>query len=169
MLSNATEALALLRTLGAHPWLVRHHELVLEAGEMLLAVPGLTGIDRRRVRLGCALHDVGKISHPGEMSGPGHEHEEAGRALLLEHGVAPEVADMCVTHARWEGAAVEDRLVALADHLWKGKRSVPLEEAVIAAVAAASGRDFWAVYPALDEVFERVAAGAGDRMARSRV
>jgi hypothetical protein len=43
---------------------------------------------------------VGQV-HPEELSGPGSRHEGAGQALVLKHGVQPEVAKCCVSHAAW--------------------------------------------------------------------
>lgn len=90
--------------------------------------------------------------------------------MLLEAGVSPKLARSCVSHARWadEGVTLEERLVALADKLWKGKRETALEELVVEEVARRSGGDRWSVFTSLDEAFETIAAGADDRLARSR-
>ncbi len=166
------EALALVRELGAPPRLVRHVELVGEAGDAILkAVAALdVRVDVARVEAGIVFHDVGKIRHPSELDEPGHAHEETGQRMLLEEGVSPELARSCVSHARWadEGVTLEERLVALADKLWKGKRETALEELVVEAVARRSGGDRWSVFTSLDEAFEKIAAGADDRLARSR-
>lgn len=168
------QALTLLRELGATPWLLRHHELVVDTGRTLLeALPVrlLAPVDRDVVLIGCALHDIGKIRHPAEMREPGHQHEEAGRELLLAEGVPSELARFCVTHARWHapGATLEDHLVALADHLWKGKRSPALEEAAIRCMVAGRDEGFWDVFPLAERAFDRAAQGAERRLARSRV
>jgi hypothetical protein len=163
------DALELLRTLGAAPWLVRHHELVVEAAGLLVA--GLSGVrfDRGAVLIGAALHDAGKIVHPDEMSAPGHRHEQAGRELLQANGVPGELARFCVTHAAWEGGTLEDHLVALADKLWKGKRDEPLERAVVELIAAASGSEPWQVFERVDALCEAIAADGDDRLARSAI
>ncbi|MEM6930309.1 MAG: hypothetical protein AAF602_25445 [Myxococcota bacterium] len=62
---------------------------------------------------------------------------------------------------------LEPVLVALADKLWKGKRVADLEEHAARLLAAASGRDFWAVWSDVDSVFERVAASGDERLSRS--
>ena len=127
MLRTTEDARALLVALGAGPWLVRHHELVVEAGQQLLdGLPPawLTTVDRTRVLLGCALHDAGKVAHPDEQRAPGHRHEEAGRAL---------------------------------------------EELFLGRMAEISGLSYWDVWSPVSAVFERVAEGADDRLARSRV
>jgi hypothetical protein len=172
-LVTSGQALALLAQLGAHPWLVRHHELVVEAAEILcdrvareLAVP----FDRELVLAGAALHDAGKIVCAAEMHAPGHAHEAAGRALLIERGVPDAIARFCVTHAAWDDdVAIEDLLVALADKLWKGRREESLELKVMGALAAASGRAAWEAFTVVDAICEAIASGGPDRLARSAV
>jgi hypothetical protein len=168
-LKAVREALNLLDTLGASAWLIRHHELVVEAGEELLrGVAGLTPRERELVLLGCALHDAGKVLHPEEERAPGRLHEPAGRALLEQHGIPAELAAFCESHARWgEASSLPDLLVALADKLWKGKRVPELEELVVSRLAERSGRPFWELWTTLDELFESVAAGAEDKLMRS--
>jgi len=170
---SAEEALAWLSARGAHPWLVRHHELVVEAASQL--VDGLTALgvrfDRAHVLIGAAIHDAGKIVHPREMAEVGHEHEKSGEALLLAAGVDARIARACVTHADWShaSATMEDRLIALADKLWKGKRDDDLERALVEELAAGSGRASWEVFEAFDRICEDVARGGSDRLARSAV
>lgn len=127
--------------------------------------------DRRLVLLGAALHDAGKTVHRDEMSAPGHRHEAAGRALLLQRGVDAKIARFCVTHAAWNSpdCELEDLLVALADKLWKGKREDSLEKTVLERVATLSGRDAWQVFDGLDAICERVASRGEGRLARSAV
>jgi hypothetical protein len=116
------------------------------------------------------VHDAGKIIYPSELEGPGSLHEVAGRQMLLERGVQPEVAECCVTHAAWDSLEVsfEERSVALADKLWKGKRVAELELAVIDDIAARLSVDRWSVFARLDEAFEEIAAEAPSRLQRSR-
>jgi putative nucleotidyltransferase with HDIG domain len=168
-MDSPRDALELLRALGAAPWLVRHHALVVEAAGLLVA--GLSGVrfDRGAVLIGAALHDAGKIVHPEEMSAPGHRHEQAGRELLQSHGVPSELARFCVTHAAWEGGTLEDHVVALADKLWKGKRDEVLERAVVEQIAAASGSEPWQVFERVDALCEAIAADGDDRLARSSI
>jgi hypothetical protein len=167
------DALAWLASRGAHPWLVRHHELVLEAAEEIVASMARFSVelDRERVLVGAALHDAGKIAHAEEMSAPGHAHESEGERMLLAAGFDPAVARVCVTHAEWSEprATIEDRLVALADALWKGKRDEELERALVAELAAATRREEWDVYAELDELCEGVARSGPRRLARSHV
>lgn len=63
--------------------------------------------------------------------------------------------------------SVDELVVALADKLWKGARVPELEELVIAKASAASNQDRWSLFTALDSLFEEVASGADDRLARS--
>ena len=89
---------------------------------------------------------------------------------MLAHGVQPAVARCCVSHAAWDGPSVsfEERSVALADKLWKGKRVPDLEMLVVDSAAVRLGVTRWDVFAELDSVFEQIAAGAGDRLERSR-
>jgi putative nucleotidyltransferase with HDIG domain len=169
-LDTPGDALDLLERLGATPWLVQHHRLVLEAAVLLC--DGVDApYDRRLVLVGAALHDVGKIEHPSEMSAAGHQHESAGRRLLEAHGVPDDVARFAVSHARWDASDVrlEDLLVAAADKLWKGVRNDVLESRLVDAVAACAGRARWEAFAELDALFERIAASGDDRLARSQV
>lgn len=164
-------ALDLLAQFGASPWLVRHHELVLEAATIVCDELADLAFDRAAVLAGAALHDAGKIAHPAEMSAPGHAHEAAGQALLVARGVPAAIARFCVTHAAWDGPActLEDRLVALADKLWKGKRDAALEQRLVEDLAVAMGVEPWAAFDRLDALCERIAADAPDRLSRSSV
>jgi hypothetical protein len=172
MLRDRTDAYRLLRELGAPRRLLLHVELVGEAAERLMQAYAELGVDfdASIIELGVAVHDAGKIKYPEELNGPGSMHEPAGEALLLANGVQPEVARCCVSHAKWQDADVsfEERSVALADKLWKGKREEALELCVIDEVASRLRVDRWTVFAQLDSVFEEVAAGGMDRLERSR-
>jgi HD superfamily phosphodiesterase len=167
------EALRLLTEIGAPARLVRHAQLVGEAAEELIV--GLAGLgvplDAELVRVGVVLHDAGKSIHHAELDGPGCEHEPAGERLLLDHGATPDVARICRSHARWRDLAetLEELVVALADKLWKGARVVELETLVIDRAAGLTRRERWDLFTDLDAVFERIATGADERLARSRV
>lgn len=163
----------LLQDLGAPPRLLRHVELVGEAGEQLLERANQLGIplDAELVRAGIVLHDVGKIVVPSELDAPGAEHEPTGELLLLEHGVSPELARVCVSHARWASMSVslEELVIALADKLWKGVRKPALEERVIDGMATALRRERWDLFVELDGLFEKIAASGTSRLERSGV
>jgi len=96
--------------------------------------------DRRRILLGAALHDVGKVVHPNEMSAPGHEHEAAGEQLLLERGVEAEVA-----------------------------REDSLEKRVVEVIAEATRQERWSVFDVFDAICEAVASAGPERLTRSNV
>lgn len=164
-------ALQLLDEVAAPARLKRHVELVGEAADVLLhrlAQLGIT-LDADYVRVGVVLHDVGKTIHRLELDAPGSAHEAAGEALLLARGMSPEVARVCRTHAQWREAetTLEELVIALADKLWKGARVAELEERVIDRAARATRRDRWALFTALDTIFEEVAGSAEVRLARS--
>jgi HD domain len=161
-----------LKELGATDRLIQHVKLVGEAAEELIAQLQKLGIsfDSDWVRLGVAFHDVGKILHPLELVEKGTQHEAAGELLLLAQNVDPKVARCCRSHGQWQylECSFEELVVALADHLWKGKRNVELESKLITEVAAMSGRDYWEIFIELDSGFELVAAGGDRRLNRSK-
>lgn len=166
------DARSLLVTLGAPSHLLRHTELVGEAADALLAAFGAQGVplDEAFVRAGVVLHDAGKIAHPAELTGAGDAHEPAGERLLLAAGVAPPLARVCLSHARWRTMTVtlEELVIALADKLWKGVRAAELEERVLHEAAARSGRPFWDLFVPLDGCFEGIAEEGHSRLERSR-
>jgi hypothetical protein len=172
MLNDRHDAYWLLKELGAPDSLLVHVGLVAEAADLLMqAYTALhVDFDAQLVELGVAVHDAGKIQHPEELDRPGSRHEAAGEALMLAHGVRAQVARCCVSHAAWDGPEVsfEERSVALADKLWKGKRVPELEMHVVDGVALRLKVNRWDVFAELDSVFEDIAAGAGDRLRRSR-
>jgi len=171
--STIQTARELLVYLGAPERLLRHVELVGEAAELLLAKLALIGAPLRTdlIRVGVVLHDVGKVVHPTELAGAGSEHEPAGEALLLERGVSPELARICLSHARWRQMPVslEELVVALADKLWKGVRDSELEERVINLVASNLAVDRWELFVELDTAFEVIAGDGAQRLERSRI
>jgi HD superfamily phosphodiesterase len=173
MLKDRTEALLLLKELGATTRLVHHAQVVGEAADLVLFRLQALGVscDARLIEVGAVLHDTGKILYPQELSEPGSMHEQAGKALLLSHGVQPEVARFCTSHAAWDSPEVslEERVVALADKLWKGKREADLELSVIDEVAVRLGISRWDVFESLDSAFESIAAAGAERLEQSRL
>ncbi|MFE2886580.1 HD domain-containing protein [Streptomyces sp. NPDC059272] len=161
----------LLSELGSPPRLAAHLRAVHDVAHQLVAWLGqhcpAVAFDREAVLFGAATHDVGKTVHVSELSGPGAAHEEAGQALLLAHGVSPELARFAATHASWARSPVglEDLLVSLADKIWKNKRVPGLEDLVVARLAEATGRAVWEEFIALDEVLARIGDGADERLA----
>lgn len=172
MLTNRDDAYRLLEKLGASEHLLLHLRLVGEAADILMQTYSKLGLkfDAKLVELGVAVHDAGKIQHPQELNEPGSQHEPAGEALLLSQGVQAEVARCYITHAAWQSPAVtfEERTIALADKLWKGKREENLELIVVDEVATRLGLGRWEVFESLDSVFEEIAAGGTERLHRSR-
>jgi hypothetical protein len=161
----------LLSELGSPPRLAAHLRAVHDVAHQLVVwverhCPGVL-LDREAVLFGAATHDVGKTVHVSELSGPGAAHEEAGQALLLAHGVGPELARFAATHAAWarSGVGVGDLLVSLADKIWKNKRVPEREDLVVARLTEATGRAVWEEFMALDEVLTRIGDGADERLA----
>ncbi|MCQ3929716.1 MAG: phosphohydrolase [Chloroflexi bacterium] len=171
MTPSVDEAYALLAQLAAPLRLMRHAELVSETAEMLILHFSNIGLefDAQLVRLGCILHDAGKILHPEELEIEGAQHTASGYQLLIEHGIDPQIADFCISHEHWQtdSPSLETLMVALADKLWKGKRHPQLEEFIIKQISATTEQDFWTLFVKLDEVFEAIAESAPQRLARS--
>lgn len=171
MITDRHDAYRLLERLEAPRHLIRHLQLVGEVADELMRAYRTLRIpfDAKRIELGAAVHDAGKIGHPEELHAPGSLHEAAGERLLLAQGVQPEVARCCVTHAAWRrhDVSFEERSVALADKLWKGKREADLELLVIDGAASLLRRDRWDLFTELDAVFEAIAAGGTERLRRS--
>jgi putative nucleotidyltransferase with HDIG domain len=120
-----------LAALGASPRLVVHLRLVHDVACHLLERlerdwPALT-VNAEVVRLGAALHDIGKTRHPEELVAPGSAHETVGAALLAMHGIPDRIARIANTHGSWDrpDATIEDLLVSLADRCGRaaGNRS----------------------------------------------
>ena len=158
------EAAAILREVGAPPRLAAHLRAVHDVAAQLLdwlavAAPGLA-VDREAVLFGAATHDIGKALHPHELSGPGHEHEQAGAHMLRRYG---HLARFAATHAQWDrpDATPEELLVTLADKVWKGRRETGLEERVAALLGGAP----WEAYMVLDDELTRIAEDAEARLA----
>lgn len=165
------QAVDLLVRLQAPPRLGAHlravHDVAWQlTGWLAGAYPGL-GFDRAAVLFGAATHDIGKVLHPEELSGPGSRHEDAGRRLLLDAGVDPRLARFAATHGLWDSpvAAVEDLLVSVADKVWKAKRVPDLEQLVVDRLVASSGQEPWEVFLTLDDHLDALAAGADHRLA----
>jgi hypothetical protein len=165
------EAERLLRELGAPPRLAAHlrlvHDVAYRLTDWLVRQHPVLTFDRAAVLFGAATHDIGKVVHGEELSGPGSAHEPAGYALLRDHGVPERLARFARTHASWTepDVSIEDLLVSLADKVWKAKRVTDLESLVVDRLAAASGTERWQVFMALDDVLDGLAADADRRLA----
>jgi putative nucleotidyltransferase with HDIG domain len=165
------EVMGLCRRLHASPRLVAHLTLVHDVAKKLVeglhvSFPGLS-FDAKLVLFGAATHDLGKSVHPEELSAAGSEHERQGVLLLRKLGVSEQRSRFAYTHANWMDAseiALEDLLVALADNCWKGKRLAPLEDEVIKVISAKVPQARWEIFTALDEIVQRLAADADERL-----
>ncbi|WP_144123679.1 HD domain-containing protein [Catellatospora sichuanensis] len=151
--------------LGAHLRAVHDFAARLVAG-VVEAYPGLA-VAADEVLFGAATHDIGKVAHPSELSGPGSAHESAGYELLLAHGVGPRLARFARDHGSvaYGPLGTEDLLVVLADKVWKGKRVPGLEDEVTVRLCAASGEQPWEAFLRLDDLLERLARDADARLA----
>lgn len=162
---------ALLSELGSPPRLAAHlravHDVAHQLVEWVEQHSPAVVFDREAVLFGAATHDVGKTVHLDELSGPGSAYEEAGQALLIGHGISPELARFAATHASWMDARVglDDLLVSLADKIWKNKRVPDLEDLVVARLARATGRATWEEFLALDGILARIGDAADERLA----
>ncbi len=161
-----------LRELGAPSKLLLHVQLVGEAAELLIAKLNELQVqfDANFVRLGVAFHDSGKILHPAELTARGNHHEADGESLLVRHGVDPNLARCCRSHGQWQTlqCSVEELIVALADTLWKGKRSPQLEELAIQRLPMHCSKAYWELFVEMDSCFEAIAASGDSRLLRSQ-
>lgn len=171
MLDSRNDAYKLLDELDAPDHLKTHVRLVGEAAELLIEKFTELGlpIDFNFIRIGVAVHDIGKIKYTNEMGGPGSEHEPEGEKILLNLGADPKIARCCMSHARFSTmeCSIEELIIALSDKLWKGKRVEELELEVIDACSALTGNDRWDLFTELDHHFELIAEGGDDRLQRS--
>ena len=62
----------------------------------------------------------------------------------------------------------EDLPVALADTCWKGQRDEELETLLATRIASLQGIEEWEAFLALDEILERIAGVAEERLAWQR-
>lgn len=161
----------LLQDLDAPPRLAAHlravHDVACQIADWLTGQYPDLRFDREAVLLGAAIHDIGKAVHTAELSGPGSQHEEAGRQLLLARGVRPALARFAATHAAWTrpGIQIEDLLVSVADKVWKNKRVPDLEDLVVSRLAEASGRSVWEEFLAFDDLLTSIGEDADGRLA----
>jgi hypothetical protein len=165
-----TPVTELLLELHAPPRLGAHLRAVHDAAVRLVSAlrrdyPSVA-VDYDAVLFGAATHDIGKVEHPEELSGPGHAHEDAGELILLRHGVPGRLARFARTHARWDTeVAMEDLLVSVADTVWKGQRLTELEQHVLARLAVAGRQPQWEAFMRLDDILARIADGGDARLA----
>jgi hypothetical protein len=165
------QAAELLWDLGAPPRLAAHLRAVHDVAYSLTGAlarrwPALH-FDREAVLFGAATHDIGKVVHVTELSGPGTRHEPEGRRLLLSYGVPDDFARYAGTHGSWEpeDRELEDLLVTLADQVWKASRVPGLEERVVDRIAAAARIEAWEAFFELDDIIDPIAGRADARLA----
>ena len=169
------DARQILETLHAPARLVAHLTLVHDVADELIRAlrtrwPDLP-VDHDAVLFGAAIHDIGKVLHPNELDGPGNDHEKDGPPLLERLGIPTERASFSRTHGTWRQEAdvtCEDVLVALADTCWKGQRDGELEMLLASRIASLQGIEKWQAFMSLDEMLERVAGVAEERLAWQR-
>lgn len=169
------DARRILETLHAPPRLVAHLTLVHDVAAKLIGAlrtrwPDLP-VDQKAILFGAAVHDIGKMLHPDELDGPGDQHEQDGPALLEHLGILSNLARFARTHGTWRqeaGLPCEDLLVALADTCWKGQRDEELETLVASRIASLCDVEKWAAFMKLDEILERIAGAAEERLAWQR-
>jgi HD superfamily phosphohydrolase YqeK len=160
----------LLRDLGAPPRLAAHlravHDVACQLVDWVAPRYPALRLDRDAVLFGAATHDIGKIAHIAELSGPGSAHEQAGRELLLAQGFSPELARFAGTHAAWTRPDIEteDLLVSVADKIWKNRRVPELEDLVVKRLAEASGRTTWEEFLAFDDLLASIGEDASQRL-----
>lgn len=165
------EAESVLDDLPASPRLIAHlravHDVACQLADWVAQHHPSVPFDRTAVLFGAATHDIGKVLHPEELSGPGSAHEPAGHELLRSRGVPEHLARFARTHASWNssGTVLEDLLVSLADKVWKAKRVPDLEQLVTGLLATGAGEEPWEVFMALDDELDRIASGADARLA----
>lgn len=166
-----TEAAQVVQKVEPDPYLLAHLVLVHDTAFHLVEAIGAnwSGLvfDTQLVLLGAALHDIGKVRHPEEMSAPGSRHHEAGFALLQELGMDAAQARFARTHGAWrreEALTLEDLIVALADVIWAGGRERELEDMVAEALNAIDGRELWQTFLDLDDILTKLTQDAELRL-----
>ena len=159
----------LCETLGAPPRLIAHlrcvHDVATDLVEGLHRIFPTLAFDSHAVLFGAAVHDLGKVRHPNELTGPGSKHEEDGPAMLEEAGVSPSLSRFAGTHGAWnDSLPLEDLLVALADAAWKG-RLPELEGAIARKIGTMLAIEEWKVFAEIDGLADQLAAAAQERLA----
>ena len=156
-------AAELLRALDAPPRLGAHLRVVHDVAWSLTDTLGrrwpALEFDTTAVLFGAATHDIGKVLHPAELTGPGTAHEAAGEDLLLRYGVPAHLARFAASHGScWTrpDKTLDELLVSLADTVWKGSRLRRLEQRVTALTGRPSD---------LADILRALAAGAPHRLA----
>jgi putative nucleotidyltransferase with HDIG domain len=161
----------LFDTLSLPPRLLAHHLLVHDvAARMVEAIQSYwpqVVLDIEAVLIGAAWHDIGKVKYPEELTGSGHQHEAVGLALLQQVNIEQRLARFAVTHGTWSedhSVQLEDLLVTLADHVWRGKRDTELEQRIADLLAQKSATQRWEVFIAIEHLIAELAEDADQRL-----
>src|SRR5688572_22750215 len=87
---------SLLQDLNAPPRLIAHlvlvHDVAFQLTDAIQRRWANVPFDLQSVLIGAALHDIGKVLHPSELAGPGHQHEQDGPGLLMSRGIESRLA-----------------------------------------------------------------------------
>ena len=170
-MKNWNDCEKLLRQNKAPNQLIKHLYLVSsvakEISDFLINIK--VHHNQELVICGSGLHDFGKIVFTNELSSPGSNHEDKGKELLLSLGISSEIAQCCVSHAKWsETDKIEELIVALADKLWKGQRNSELELKLIDLIAKIKNQDRWDLFSDIDLFFESIADNGTQRLEESK-
>ena len=166
------QALEICKSVHAPPRLVAHLTLVHDVactliGEFESRFPEVN-VRAGDVLFGAATHDIGKAVCPEELVGAGESHTKKGFDVLKNFGIPEQRARFSVTHGNWReqsDVTIEDLLVALADKCWKGKRVPDLETKVVDEIVRQTGKNRWEVFLSVDDIIERLAVDADERLA----
>lgn len=163
---------SLCKTVDAPPRLVAHlilvHDFAVSLVEETRRILPELSLDTESIFFGAATHDIGKSLHRSELVEIGNAHESDGERLLLRLGVDASLARFARTHADWQNntnLTLEDLFVSLADTCWKGKRISELENLVVERVASETGKEVWDIFILLDDMLQKLAEGADERLA----
>jgi len=164
------EAETLCKIFGAPPKLIAHlilvHDVACQLCEALAEMVPSLEFDEKTVCMGAAIHDLGKVIYPNEITGQGDKHQEVGPELLYDFDIAPHVAQIAATHGQWRNTdlPIEDLLVALADNIWCGKREPDLESRIADLLPG----DQWKNFLILDQIVTPIADQGEERLAWQR-
>ncbi|MBD3366133.1 ribonuclease Y [candidate division WWE3 bacterium] len=106
----------LVRTLGKFKYRFSYGQNMtkhtLEVAKIGISLAQQLNADVDVVRMGCLLHDVGKVLGDGKGS-----HVDLGLDYLKEHGVSQDVLACVKEHHEDDYSSIEAAIVALADHI----------------------------------------------------
>lgn len=155
-----------------HGQLVRHLEMVHETTGLLLkgivSFRPFSDEAQNEMLSGAAIHDVGKVFYPDEVTGPGnkHEGEDVFVKLVQDHGFSPLVARYCSLHSSLKQTVVNGEthltVVALADIIWNGNRDIDLELKLADLLGHPASR--WETFEKLGNVIDKVALSGRKRL-----